>query len=480
MQLIQDPKVAEMIVLPFWEGKKGAESASSCSSFDDLVKVALQGGDFKGKEGDSLLLYSAQPKREKRVLLIGLGEKSKASLETCRKGYAKAVKVALEKKLSSVNFSVPEKGGFEEGIGEGIFLANYAFDRMKKEKTQLISQIGILGVGAKQFSRFKERLSVCSAVHFARDLVNGNADEVTPQALAEHAKSLQKEFPKIQTTVFGKKEIEKHQMGLLLAVNRGAAQDPAFIILEYKGNPGSKEKTALVGKGITYDTGGLNLKPTGSMETMKCDMSGAAVVLGTLRAAASIGLKVNLVGVIPSAENAIGPEAYKPGDVYRSYLGTTVEISNTDAEGRLVLADALAYTEKNLNPTRIIDLATLTGSIVVALGEEVAGLFSNNDLLAEALHSAGQETFERVWRMPLYAEYKQELKSKIADLKNSGSRKAGSISAALFLQEFVKDTPWAHLDIAGTAFLSECKSYQPTYATGMGVRLLIHFLAHGK
>ncbi len=212
------------------------------------------------------------------------------------------------------------------------------------------------------------------------------------------------------------------------------------------------------------------------METMKCDMAGAASVLGTMRAAATLKLKVNLVGVIASTENAIGPNSYKPGDVYTSMSGKTVEISNTDAEGRLVLADALTYVQQTFSPTRMIDLATLTGGIVIALGEEATGLFSNNDKLAEALIESGEKTFERLWRFPLYPEYKEQLKSTIADIKNSGGRKASSITAAMFLEQFVKNVPWAHLDIAGTAYLSELKPYHPTYATGVGVRLLIEFL----
>ncbi len=486
MQFVKERKTADLLVLPYWEGKKQAEKASDFSEFDHLAAAPIGTGDFKGKEGESMLLYVEPVKFEKRVLLIGLGTREKISPEVCRKAYGSVIKLAIGKKFSTLNVVIPAGKEFASGVCfkglcEGLLLANYAFDRMKKEAASLLTKVALLGADQKTLAEGKKLAQIAAAVYFTRDLVNNNADDVTPQVLAQCARDIEKEFPKVKTTVFGKKEIEKFKMGLLLAVSRGAAHDPAFMILEYKGDPASKKKTAIVGKGITYDTGGLNLKPTGSMETMKCDMAGAAVVLGTLRAAASIGLKANLVGVIASTENAIGPNAFKPGDVYRSYLGKSVEISNTDAEGRLILADALAYTEEHLKPTRIIDLATLTGSVVVALGEGLAGLFSNNDALAAALVAAGERTYERVWRMPLCAEYKDELKSKIADLKNAGSRKGGSISAALFLQEFIKEsaapTPWAHLDIAGTAFLSEIKaSYHPTYATGMGVRLLIDLL----
>jgi leucyl aminopeptidase len=212
------------------------------------------------------------------------------------------------------------------------------------------------------------------------------------------------------------------------------------------------------------------------METMKCDMSGAACALGTIHAAASLGLKVNLTAVIPSTENGIDSRSYKPGDVYTSFLGKTVEIGNTDAEGRLILADALAYSVKNLKPTRMIDFATLTGACVIALGEETTGLMSNDDHLAESIMRAGNETFERTWRLPLFDEYKQQLDSDIADISNVGGREAGTITAALFLQEFVGKTPWAHLDIAGTAFLKKSRRYHPKNGTGVGVRLMIQFL----
>jgi leucyl aminopeptidase len=216
------------------------------------------------------------------------------------------------------------------------------------------------------------------------------------------------------------------------------------------------------------------------METMKDDMSGAAAVLGTLKAAADLKLPVNLIGVIPATENGIGPDSYKPGDVYQSHSGKTVEISDTDAEGRLVLADAISYVQKHYTPTQIIDLATLTGGIIVALGEHATGLFSNDDALADRLYEAGEATQERVWRMPLYDDYKDCLKSSIADLKNSAGRSASSISGALFIQEFVKEIPWAHLDIAGTAYLTTPRHYHPTHATGVGVRLLVRFLLDQK
>ncbi len=469
---------ADVVVIPFWQDKK-PKAAAPLKDLAACVEPALEAGDFHAKEGEVLVIYGEKGK-EKRVMLLGLGKEASSTSETLRRAYAAAVKAARHKKCKSLTVLIPSKKMYA-AIAEGILLTNYSFDRYKKsslkeDHPRLIEKVSFVGIGNEDLVHCKKLAKIAEAVHFVRDLVNSNADDVTPQCLEKAAKDLAKEYASIKTTALTKKQIEKEKMGLLLAVNRGSHLDPAFIVMEYRGNPGSKEKTAIIGKGITFDRGGLKLKATGGIETMKCDMSGAATVLGTLRAAASLKLKVNLVGVIASTENAIGPESYKPGDVYESHAGKTVEISNTDAEGRLVLADALSYTQQYLNPTRMIDLATLTGSIVVALGEEITGLFCNDDKMAHKLIEAGNETSECLWRMPLFADYKEALKSPIADMKNAGGRKAGAVTAALFLQEFVKDVPWAHLDIAGTAFLSEPKHYNPTMGTGVGVRLLISFL----
>ena len=310
----------------------------------------------------------------------------------------------------------------------------------------------------------------------ARDLINGNADIITPQYLAQTARKIAQKFPAVKATVFDLKKIEKEEMGLFLAVARGSSVEPAFIILSYKGFAGSKDHTLLIGKGVTFDTGGLNIKTASSMLTMREDMSGAAAVLSTIAVAAALNLKLNVTAVVAATENAIDAKSYKPGDVYKGYGGITVEIGDTDAEGRLTLADALAYSAQHLKPTRMIDLATLTGSIVIALGEGMSGLFCNDETLANRLLAASQQTAETLWRMPLYAPYKEQLKSDIADLRNIGGRPAGPITAALFLQEFVQNIPWAHIDIAGTAFGNKERGYWPKNGVGFGVRLLINFL----
>lgn len=479
-------KKSDALILPLWRGKKGGEWAVDLShSLTSHLSLPLESGDFKGKEGETLCLYiKDQP--EKRVILLGLGSKEKITVETLRRSYGSLIKACLSRQLEALNLVVPQVKNFSDellikGISEGLLLANYSVDRYKHpdpeelQPPSLIKKITLISPHKEVLAVADKVLAICSGVYVARDLVNGNADDVTPQYLESVARKLAKEFPKIKLTLFTKKQLEKERMDLLLAVNRGSALDPAFIIMEYRGNPKSKDHTVIVGKGITYDTGGLNIKTVG-METMKCDMGGGAVCFGTLMAICKLKLKVNLTVIIPSTENCVDAKSFKPGDVYPSYLGKTVEMTNSDAEGRLILADGLAYAVKNLHPTRLIDFATLTGGIDIALGSEATGLMCNNDELAKGLIKAGEESAERLWRMPLYEEYKDKLKSDIADIKSWNGRSATSCVAAIFLQEFTGNIPWAHFDIASTAYLSEPKKYLPKYGTGVGVRLMVEFL----
>lgn len=481
---LKERKQADVLVLPFWHGEKKLDGLFKELGLDPRLEFPLKSGDFEGKEGELLFLYPSEGK-EKRVLFVGLGNKEKGVPDAVRRAYGFALKGISGKKLGSANFFIPET----ESIGremvcravfEGVLLSHYTFDYKSERKEKSCFMEGCFcGLTEKEDALLKNTEVVISSTNMARDLVNGNADEVNQKRLILVARELEEKNSSITVTVLDEKKIEKEKMGLLLAVGRGASIPPAVVLIEYTGNLKSKEKIALVGKGIVYDTGGLNLKPIGGMETMKCDMSGAAAVLGAIQGAAELKLPVNLVGALAIAENAIGPLSYKPGDVYKSRSGKTVEITNTDAEGRLVLADVISYVQDKYPLKCVIDIATLTGAIVIALGEEASGLFSNDDLLAKALTEAGERTHERVWRLPLYPEYKDLLKSSIADIKNAGPRKAGSSTAAIFIEQFIeKKLPWAHLDIAGTAYLSELKSYHPTPATGVGVRLLLDFLEH--
>ncbi|MGZ3633631.1 MAG: leucyl aminopeptidase [Parachlamydiaceae bacterium] len=488
---LKQRKPADLLILPFFQKDKQAVPSAHFPEFESLYSLPIGAKDFTGKEGEVLILY-VNHKQEKRIALLGLGDPKKLTIEILRRAYAAVTTKSIATKLKSINLVLPTLKGFESkeilsGITEGMLLVNYQFSQLKPETIKsspvsLIQEICFISSikPAEVLAIAKKHLVICTAIYLARDLVNGNADDVTPQYLAQFAKHLAKTLPHTQAKILTKKELQKEKMGLLLAVGRGSACDPVLITLSYLGNPKSKEHLVLIGKGVTYDTGGLNMKPTGGMETMKCDMGGAATALCTLHAAATLKLPVNLTVVVPSTENAVSANSFKPGDVYISHSGKSVEIGNTDAEGRLILADALSYAVKKLKPTCLIDFATLTGAIDIALGPEASGLFSNDDRLAAQLFEAGQETFERVWRMPLYPEYRENLKSEIADIKNVGGRSAGSILAALFLSEFVGDIPWAHLDIASTAFLSANRRYHPKFATGIGIRLMIYFLERFK
>ena len=474
---------ADLIVVPFFQGKKGAQSLVNLPDLKEAIDPVLKAGDFEGKEGATLLSY-LKGQKEKRLLFLGLGEEKNCHLETLRRSFGAAMKRCHNKKWPHINVVVPpikkwDKQEVVRAICEGMGLASYLFEEWKSKENRrpyYVKKITLIGV--KDSKILQKTSGILSGVHLARDLINRNALDITPQTLVMQAKSLARRFTSVKTTALNKKQMEKEKLGLLLAVSNGSSVDPALIMVEYRGAPRSKELTMVVGKGITFDTGGLNLKPTKFIEDMRADMSGGAAALGIIQAAASIKLKANIVVIVPASENAIGSRSYKPGDVYRSYQGKTVEITNTDAEGRLVLADALAYGQKKYAPTRIIDLATLTGAIVIALGTERAGLFSNNDKFAKLCEQAGEKTGERVWRMPLDPEYKSLLRSSIADIMNAATKRvAGSVTAALFLQEFVvKKTPWIHLDIAGTAFLDSPQDYHLTLATGAGVRLVIELL----
>lgn len=482
---LKNRKNADLLVLPFWQEKGKVKGAASYGKLDSYTKGPLETSDFKAREGEVLYLYVNEA-QEKRIAMLGLGDVNKLNVERLRRSFSNIAKSCHSKKIKNINIWTPHVPSLSEedvirGVSEGVLLSNYVFTRYKhgtkkEELPTLLEKVTLIQAGKNAVALADKYLTIAEGVYLARDLVNGNSDDITPKYLSDVAIDLSKKFKSIKTTILNKKALEKEKMGLLLAVNRGSKDEPVLIIAEYSGNPKSKEKTIIVGKGVTYDTGGLNLKPTGSMETMKCDMGGAATALGTILAAAKLKLKTNISVVIPSTENSISAESYKPGDVYTSYSGKTVEIGNTDAEGRLILADALSYAVKNLMPTRLVDFATLTGAIEIALGNETSGLMSNNDALADSLIRAGSTSFERVWRLPLYEEYREQLKSDIADIKNIGGRPAGSITAAVFLQEFVENTPWAHFDIAGTAYLNEGRRYHPKHGTGIGVRLMIDFL----
>ncbi|NGX46084.1 MAG: Cytosol aminopeptidase [Chlamydiae bacterium] len=474
-------KKAEVLFLPFWKGKSKAEPAFPHKGHAALFAAALKSGDFKGAKEEILCTYPEKGKEE-RVVLIGLGAEKKLTVEGLRRAYGKAVKSLHTKKVKSANVCLPvtEVLGPEElirGVSDGVFLASYLFDALKSEKSSgVLRKISFVGAFSPELAAVKENRKIIDAVNFTRDLVIRNADEITPTYLGKLAKEMAKEFAPIKTTVITRNQFEQENLHLLQAVSRGATEEPALITMEYRGAQGDNEVTALVGKGITYDTGGLSLKTSPGMLTMRDDMSGAAAVFGTIYAIATLKLPINVVAVVAATENVIGPKSYKIGDVYQSRGGVTVEVTNTDAEGRLVLADALAYVQDVFAPKQIIDIATLTGAAVIVLGEEAGAIMSNNDRLAKNLIKAGEVTYERLWPLPLYEEYRELMKSEFADIKNSGKRLASASCAGIFLERFIKKTAWAHLDVAGVTFPDSRKPYHAARSTGFGVRLLVEFL----
>lgn len=473
---------SDCLIIAFFEEKL---SFKEKKNFSEKWNVPLKEKDFLGKVGETCFFYSEEEKN-KRILFLGLGKEEDITHDSIRKSFSKALIFCKDKGLKKISLIFPDKCMLKDlfkTVLESLFLSNYWFHRLKKdslkeEKKSLIQSIEIIGI--KEDKKLIDKIEkITDAVNMARDLVNNNADDTSPKRLEEVSLELEKISKKIKVTVFDKEKIAEEKMDLLLAVNRGSSFAPSFIIIDYTSNQ-DKDRTVFIGKGITYDTGGLSLKPSNAMETMKCDMAGAASVISTLYLTALLDLNVNVTGIIPATENSIGPKSYKPGDVYNSYSKKSVEVENTDAEGRLVLADAIAYAVDKIKPSRIIDIATLTGAVSIALGEEIAAVFSNDEKMWEILKKASENTGEKVWRLPLYKEYMEKLKSKIADIKNVGGRTGGVITAALFLEAFVKNTCWMHIDIGNVAYLKKRKGIMPDMGTGFGVRLFLEFLENLK
>lgn len=439
---------------------------------------------FKASASD--ILYFNMKERP-GVILCGLGDVTKLNAEGIRNCAAAAVRFCMSKKIGSVTVVEPLVEGFQQetvlqAIAEGALLANYTFDKYKsdKEKEAPLSKMDFYTEVKSAASILKDVEIIASNTWLCRDLVNDITDEVNPVTFAQLAEKISKESG-LTCKVFDKKEISRKKMGLLLAVNRGSMVEPRVVVLEYKGDPGSKKIFGLIGKGITFDSGGMNLKPSGSMETMRCDMAGAATALCSMKTIAELKLKKNVTAVIPLTENMLSSNAFRPGDIYKAYNGKTVEIGNTDAEGRLILADSLSYMEKEIKPDVITDLATLTGACVVTFGETVAAYLSTDDALASAVEEASSRTGEKLWRLPFYDDYEDRMKSDVADLNNmSAEKNAGTISGAVFLKNFVEKTPWAHIDIAGTAWYSKARGYRPKNATGYGLRLIVDLVKSWK
>ena len=441
--------------------------------------------EFSGKPNKTRLIHTLGKIPAERIVLVGLGKKRDLTRERIRQAAGAAVQALRSTGLKGFSTLLHLAGG-DGGTGflrpamEGAALGGYTFIQYKTrtednggfEEARLLFPPGIAVDDAGQEVTVAQ--AVCEAVLFARDLVAQPGNVATPTYLAEKAVEMSGRYG-ITCRVLEREEMERHAMEALLAVAKGSRQPPKFIVLEYLAAGEKTKPTVLVGKGITFDSGGISLKPREGMEKMKTDMAGGAAVMGALMAAAALKLPVNLVGLVPAAENLPGGGACKPGDVVRSMAGRTIEIVNTDAEGRLILCDAIHYAQR-YRPAALIDLATLTGACVVALGSFATGLMGNDEGLKRAVKRAAEASGERVWELPLWEEYGELMKSDIADLKNAGGPEAGAISAGWFLQNFAGKTRWVHLDIAGTAWMDKDRPYQPKGATGVGVRLLVEYL----
>ena len=467
----------EILVIPVCEDKDIHDNKIILN----FVKQAKKIKEFKGEKDDEAIFYHQAGTRAARLIFLGLGKLEKLNLEMLRVMSGKAVKKCIKKNLSEMLFAVPcagkiniKTGSILEAMMEGAFLGNYMFDKYKnKKKHKPLKKIDFLVEpdDVEKFGDLSLRTeAVCKGTMLAREWVNTPSNDKRPEEFTESIKILA-EKEALKVNIMDDKELKKEKFGALLSVAAGSSSKPRMILLEY--SPKTAKKTiVLVGKGVTFDSGGINLKPADSLEDMKMDMSGAAAVAATLITAAIIKPDVKIIGAIPVVENMPSGDASRPGDIIKSYDGKTVEIGNTDAEGRLILIDAISYVIKKYNPDTLIDMATLTGACVIALGEKIAGVFSYDDELADAIVDSGKKTNERCWRMPLPDDYKDLLKSDFADIKNiSSSRWGGAITAALFLAEFVKNTRWAHIDIAGPAYLKKENAYCTAGGTGFGVRL---------
>lgn len=424
----------------------------------------------------------------RRVLVVSLGDHQKIGPHEIRTAAAAAARWLIEERLRSCTLwmdglaaTAVDRATAEFALG--MALAGFRFAGYKERdpkvpaRVQVVLRSSTAGQVTRVMPEIRQQAMVAGAVNYARRLAHEPANVLHPAALTAEARRLARDA-RLKCTVFDAGRLKQMGMNGLLAVGQGARHPSCLIQLEYHGAPRAKTTTVLVGKGITFDTGGYSIKPAAGLEQMKFDMCGAAAVLGVLKAAAALKLKCNLVGLVAAAENAISERAYRPGDILKMMSGKTVEIISTDAEGRLVLADALWYAQQKLRPTALIDLATLTGGVIAALGSAAAGLLSNSDELAADLGEAGRRTHERLWRLPLWDDYRELLKSTEADLKNSsGKRDAHCIAGGMFLKEFIQErTSWAHLDIAGVADLENGKGPTGKGATGFGVRLLLEFL----
>lgn len=479
---------SQAMILPLLEGgKKLTGLALEIDKLSGgLISEVTDNGDFEAKASQVSVIYTGGNLPAKRLALVGLGKQKELNLEKIRSAFSSVMKhlrnINVKEASTSINLNlIPgKKNQIVEAAVEGALLGLYRYTPFKtvdREDLKDMEEFHIIADAGEYSlveSAVKKAKIITDSVYFARDLISAPANEMTPTMMAQKALDIAGR-KNISCKVLDKRKMKEMGMNALLAVASGSHQEPKFIILEYTG----RKKAApivLVGKGLTFDSGGISIKPAEKMDEMKSDMSGGAAVMAVVMAAADLQLPLNITALVPATENLPGGSAYKPGDIIKSYSGKTIEVLNTDAEGRLILADALAYASSEFKPEAIIDIATLTGACVIALGDDVIGMLGTDEKLKKEIDKAAQHTGELVWELPLWDSYHELIKSDIADYKNSGGRPAGTITAAAFLSKFVGEYPWVHLDIAGPAWTSKDKSYIPKGAAGVAVRLLVEFL----
>ena len=473
----------DILVVPVCEDSEIHSNRSVAA----LIKKIGHYREFRGEKNQTLLLYKEDGFSAPRVLLAGMGKYENFDLEALRQVCGRAVKRVIGMKISSMALMMPspdkthlENHELMTAMAEGTYLGNHIYDRYKSDKKlKPLKEAVILmrKADAHEMADLPSKIeTICNGTILAREWVNQPSNELTPEEFVKSiANDAEKESLKVK--VMDEKEMKKKKFNAVLAVAQGSDNPPRMIVLEHRPK-GAKKTVVIAGKGVCFDSGGLNVKTGNFMDGMKRDMAGGAVAAAAVITAARLNLNVNIVAIIPAVENMPSGRAIKPGDIIKTYAGKTVEIGNTDAEGRLILADAMAYGVKTYKPDLLMDIATLTGACVVALGEMIAGLFSSDDRIASEMTVSGEKTHERCWRLPLPKDYKKFIRSDFADMGNiSMSRGGGAITAALFLSEFANPKiPWTHLDIAGPSYLKKPSAYCPAGATGFGVRLLIDFL----
>ena len=480
------PKGSALVIFVGAEMKPGAAVTAQFGDLEPLIRAAAKASNFRAAQRTALDILAPAGLDASRLVVVGVAPgKDNAPIDFITLGGFTFGKVTGAKRVE-VAFEAPSgtwDGSAAADFALGLRLRGYRFDKYKTRKKESEDNGAeaphfVIGSSHPAAARAagEERFAIAEGVELARNLVNEPPNVLFPLEFADRAKALEKLG--VDVDILDEKAMGKLGMNALLAVGRGSARESRLVAMRWNGARSKRTKPiALVGKGVCFDSGGISIKPSAGMEDMKGDMGGAACVVGLMHALAARKAKINVVGIVGLVENMPDGDAIRPGDIITSMSGQTIEIVNTDAEGRLVLSDALWYAEQTFSPRAIIDLATLTGAIIVALGNEVAGLFSNNDELAERLRAAGEATGEKVWRMPLGAAYDKLIDSKFADMKNTGGRHGGSITAAQFLQRFVKETPWAHIDVAGTAMGSPPSDINQSWGSGWGVRLLNRLIA---